>query len=88
MQDEITIDLTELTKVYVVCGNEQCRAEVSFDLTQRVLAREVNCPVCGNILLNTNQQERFAFTWPSLVQLALRGGVEERPRMFFRLNRQ
>ena len=79
MQNDIMIDRTEMTKVYGVCGNEECKAEVGFDLTQWVLAREVNCPACGHILLETNQQERFPFTWASLLQLALRGGGAGRP---------
>jgi uncharacterized protein YbaR (Trm112 family) len=84
MQNEIAIDLQELTKIFVVCRSSQCGAEVGFDLTQQKLfARAVACPVCNEPLLAVNQQEHMAFTWVSFVQKLLQ--AEGKPRMFFKL---
>jgi len=62
MQNEIAIDIQELTKIFVVCRSPQCGVEVGFDLTQQKLfARAVACPVCNEPLLAVNQQGAHGF---------------------------
>lgn len=87
MTDEITVDVKELTKLSVVCPNADCKAEVCFDLTKNLFAREMRCPACQNVLLEVRQQaDGFAFTWASLIKKALR--TDGQPSMFFRLKRE
>ena len=85
MHDELIVDLKSLTKLSVICPQENCRAEVCFDLTQELRAREMNCPVCGNVLLGLHHQERLGFTWASLIKHALK--PDGKPAMFFRVKR-
>lgn len=85
MQDEIAVDLGELTKLYVACPNGDCNAEVGFDLTQNQRIRPMACPLCGRTLMDVEMQDNFRFTWVWLVQKLVR--AEGRPRMFFRVQR-
>jgi hypothetical protein len=85
MEDEISINLQELTNLFVACPNGECAAEIGFDLTKRLFARAVNCPVCGANVLEVNRQERFEFTWAVFVKKLL--DAEGKPRMFFRMPR-
>ena len=85
MQDEISIELQELTKLYVVCPNEECRAEVGFDLTKNLLIQAVSCPVCHTNILEVQRQDRFQFTWATFMRTLLQ--AEGKPRLFFRLQR-
>jgi hypothetical protein len=85
MQNELNLDLKDLTKLCVICPHQNCKAEICFDLAQELLAREVRCPVCQNVMLETRNQEHLAFTWASLIKLALK--PDGKPQMYFRVRR-
>ncbi len=50
MHDEITVDLAELTKLFVACPKQDCGAEIGFDLMKEHPSKEAHCPVCGAAL--------------------------------------
>lgn len=85
MQDEITIDLKELTRVFVVCPNSECGAEIGFDLTRPAFAgKQIMCPACGHLVLQISIVQPFNAT----PLYFLRKLMEvESPRIFFRLQR-
>lgn len=86
MNDEIVIDLQELTKMFVGCPNEECGAEIGFDLERRALVRNLACPVCNREILEVQRQgDVFDFTWVTFFQRLL--SAERRPRMRFRIAR-
>jgi hypothetical protein len=86
MQDEIVVELEELSKVYIPCPNKQCGAEIGFDVSKQFYARNLTCPVCGTMIYEVNQYSntRFEFTWPVLLKKLFEA---ERPRMIFRIKR-
>lgn len=86
MQDEIVVELEELSKVYVPCPNKQCGAEVGFDLSKQFYTRNLTCPICGNTIYEVDQYSntRVEFTWPALLKKLFEA---DRPRMIFRIKR-
>ncbi len=87
MHDEITVDLAELTKLFVACPKQDCGAEIGFDLTKLCTIKEVKCPVCGTVLDEVLPAElqpgHKNSTWLHSFWELLRA---RRPRMFFRIS--
>jgi hypothetical protein len=86
MQDEIVVELEELSKVYIPCPNEKCGAEIGFDISKQFFASNLTCPICGTEIYQVNQYSntRFEFTWPVLLKKLFEA---EHPRMIFRIKR-
>jgi hypothetical protein len=86
MQDEIVVELEELSKVYIPCPNQECGGEVGIDILKKFFTRNLNCPICGTTIYEVDQfsNTRFEFTWPALLKKLFE---TERPRMIFRFKR-
>ena len=86
MQDEIAVNIQELTKLFVVCPNADCRAQIGFDLTTNQRILRVVCPACNSDVLETmRQRDAFDYSWVSLFKMIL--NAEGRPQMIFKLSR-
>jgi hypothetical protein len=86
MQDEIAVELDELSKVYIPCTNQECGAEIGFDISKKFFVTNLICPACGATIYEVDRYSNthHEFTWPSLLQ-KLFGA--DRPRMIFRFKR-
>ena len=56
MQEEISVNIQELTRLFVVCPNAECRTQIGFDLTNNRPIRRTTCPVCNNDVLEVQRQ--------------------------------
>ncbi len=84
MQEEIVVDLEELSQVFITCPNEKCGTEIGFNLSKEFYVRSLSCPVCGNEIYAVDRTEnRHEYTWPILLKRLFT--AEGRPRLSFKI---
>ena len=59
------LEVRDLRFVGVTCDG--CKTEVVFDLEQGQKSREIICPSCSQLLLETHTQNPHVFNWVSYI---------------------